>query len=442
MQSIKNIRTELTNGSLDSKLTDLYCRTGEELAPYRDRMMRLMDGFKSEFACDDEKNVVICSAPGRTEIGGNHTDHQRGKVLTGSVDLDALVCAAKNESNMVRVYSEGYGMSELDISNLHPKQEEEGTTKGIIRGIIAAISEKGYEVGGFDAYVTSDVPGGSGLSSSACFEVLLGVLVNELFCNMEISSEEIAKMGKYAENVYFGKPSGLLDQMGCAMGGIVAIDFKNESSPEIHSVDFDFAKAGYALCIIDTGADHAGLTDEYAAVTKEMKAVAHAFGKEVLGEVNANEFYARVPQLRNTVGDRALMRAIHFFTDNHRVDEMVKALEKNDFERFLKFVSSSGHSSYMFLQNVDTYKDPMHQPVALAIAMAGYYLKNRGARRVHGGGFAGTIQAYVPNDLLDEFKSGMDMVFGEGSCRVTYIRPVGGVVVTDRCKFVSRRHRG
>lgn len=429
MQSIKTIRVELTNGEFDGKLKDMYCRTGDELTPYRERIMRLMDGFKSEFACDDEKSVVICSAPGRTEIGGNHTDHQRGKVLTGSVDLDALACAAKNESSIVRIYSEGYGMSELDISNLHPKQEEEGTTKGIIRGIIATISEKGYEVGGFDAYVTSDVPGGSGLSSSACFEVLLGVLVNELFCNSEIPSEEIAKIGKYAENVYFGKPSGLLDQMGCAMGGIVAIDFKSESAPEIQRVDFDFSNTGYALCIIDTGADHANLTDEYAAVTEEMKSVAAAFGKEVLGEVKAEEFYDKVPQLRKTVGDRALMRAIHFFTDNHRVDEMVKALENNDFERFLKYVSSSGHSSYMFLQNVDTYKDPIHQPVALAIAMAGYYLKNRGVRRVHGGGFAGTIQAYVPIDMLEEFKSGMDSVLGEGSCRVTYIRPVGGFVL-------------
>ena len=394
-------------------------------------MMRLMDGFMSEFACDDEKLVVICSAPGRTEIGGNHTDHQRGKVLTGSVDLDALACAAKNESSTVRIYSEGYGMSELDISDLQPKEEEKNTTKGIIRGMIAAVSEKGYKVGGFDAYVTSDVPGGSGLSSSACFEVLLGVLINELFCSREIPSEEIAKMGKYAENVYFGKPSGLLDQMGCAMGGIVAIDFKNESAPEIRRVDFDFSNTGYALCIIDTGADHAGLTDEYAAVTEEMKSVARALGKEVLGEVDAKEFYAKLPQLRKTVGDRALMRAIHYFTDNQRVDEMVKTLENDDFESFIKLVNSSGHSSFMFLQNVDTYKNPMQQPVALAIAMAGYYLKNRGARRVHGGGFAGTIQAYVPIDSLDEFKIGMDSVFGEGSCRVTYIRPVGGTVVTD-----------
>ena len=430
MQSIKCIRIGLESGEFDGKLTDLYCRSGDELAPYRERMMRLMDGFKSEFSCDDEKPVVICSAPGRTEIGGNHTDHQRGKVLTGSVDLDALACAAKNENGTVRIYSEGYGMNELDISDLHPKEEEKNTTKGLIRGMIAAATEKGYEVGGFDAYVISDVPGGSGLSSSACFEVLLGELINDLFCNREIPSEEIAKMGKYAENVYFGKPSGLLDQMGCAMGGIVAIDFKNESAPEIHRVDFDFSNTGYALCIIDTGADHSGLTDEYAAVTEEMKSVARALGKEVLGEVEAEEFYARVPQIRKTVGDRALMRAIHYFTDNQRVDEMVKALENDDFESFLKLVSSSGHSSFMFLQNVDTYKNPMQQPVALAIAMAGYCLKNRGARRVHGGGFAGTIQAYVPIDSLDEFKIGMDSVFGEESCRITYIRPVGGTAVT------------
>lgn len=401
------------------------------LQPYRDRISRILDGFIAEFGGDGSTEVAVFSAPGRTEIGGNHTDHQRGKVLTGSVDLDAVACAAPNHSNIVRVFSEGYGMTEIDITDLEPVKAEENTTKAIIRGTLAAIASRGFKVEGFDAYVTSDVPGGSGLSSSACFEVLIGVTVNGLFCANAIPMDEIARIGQYAENVYFGKPSGLLDQMGCAIGGIVAIDFQNQDKPVYHAVEFDFASAGYALCIIDTGADHSDLTDDYAAVPAEMRSVAQALGKEVLCEVDENDFYRAVPQLRKDLGDRAVMRAIHYFTDCARVEKQIAALERRDTDTFLKLVSSSGHSSYMYLQNVDTYRDPAHQPVALALAMAGYYLNNRGARRVHGGGFAGTIQAFVPLDMIDEFRSGMDSVLGEGACRVTFIRPVGGCTLID-----------
>ena len=431
MRSINSIRTSLAAGSYDMTLERLYCRPSQQLQPYRDRITQVLDGFMKEFGKTEDTEVAIYSAPGRTEIGGNHTDHQRGKVLTGSVDLDALACAAPNGSGSVRIFSEGYGLTEIDITDLAPVKEEENTTKAIIRGTLAAIADKGYEVRGFDAYVISDVPGGSGLSSSACFEVLIGVTVNGLFCGNAIPLAEIAKIGQYAENVYFGKPSGLLDQMGCALGGIVAIDFQDKAQAQYHSVDFDFASAGYALCIIDTGADHADLTGDYAAVPAEMKSVANAFGKEVLCEVDEDEFYRSVPQLRKKLGDRAVMRAIHYYTDCRRVEQQVEALERRDFDFFLRMVSSSGHSSYMYLQNVDTYRDPAHQPVALALAMAGYYLKNRGARRVHGGGFAGTIQAFVPLDMVDEFKAGMDSVLGEGACRVTYIRPIGGCTLID-----------
>ncbi len=426
MKSIVSIKKTLAEGSYDRVLSRLYCRPAEKLQPYHDRIVRVMDGYMAEFGRNEDSEVAIYSAPGRTEIGGNHTDHQRGKVLTGSVDLDAIACSAPNGTGLVRIYSEGYGLTSIDISDLDPVPEEENTTQAIIRGTLAAISEKGFEVGGFDAYVISDVPGGSGLSSSACFEVLIGVAVNGMFCSNRISLPEIAKIGQYAENVYFGKPSGLLDQMGCALGGIVAIDFQEKDNPKYYSVDFDFASAGYALCIIDTGADHADLTGDYAAVPAEMKSVAEAFGKEVLCEVDEDEFYRSVPQLRKQLGDRAVMRAIHYYTDCHRVEQQVQALEMHDFNFFLRLVSSSGHSSYMYLQNVDTYRDPAHQPVALALAMAGYYLRNRGARRVHGGGFAGTIQAFVPLDMVEEFRAGMDSVLGEGACRITYIRPVGG----------------
>lgn len=431
MKSIRTIRSALASGGYDSTLSHLYCRPTDQLGPYRDRINHVMDGFISEFGKSEDTDVAIFSAPGRTEIGGNHTDHQRGKVLTGSVDLDAITCAAPNGSGEVRIFSEGYGLTSIDIADLSPVKEEENTTKAIIRGTLAAIVSRGYEVGGFDAYVTSDVPGGSGLSSSACFEVLIGVTVNGLFCSGAIEPAEIAKIGQYAENVYFGKPSGLLDQMGCAIGGIVTIDFKDKEDPKYHAVDFDFADAGYALCIVDTGADHADLTDDYAAVPAEMKSIAGFFEKEVLSEVDEKDFYANVPALRKQLGDRAVMRAMHYYTDCRRVDQQVEALEKGEFEKFLGLVSSSGHSSYMYLQNVDTYRDPAHQPVAVALAMARYYLAGRGARRVHGGGFAGTIQAFVPLDMVDEFKSGMDSVLGEGACRVTYIRPVGGCTLID-----------
>lgn len=431
MLTIQQLKQTLNSGGYDEKLAYIYCRPAAETAPLRARVSHVADGYCKTFQRGGDAEVLICSAPGRTEIGGNHTDHQRGKVLTGSVDLDALACAAPNGSDKVNIFSEGYGMLSIDITQREPLAQEENTTAALIRGIVARIGQLGYPVAGFDAYVISDVPGGSGLSSSACFEVLIGVVVNALFCGGEIPLDAIAKIGQYAENVYFGKPSGLLDQMGCALGGIVAIDFYEKDHPVYHAVDFDFAAAGYALCIVDTGADHADLTGDYAAVPAEMRAVAAAMGKEVLCEVNEDDFYAAVPRLRKELGDRAVLRAIHYFTDCHRVENQVKALEEGDFDHFLRLVSSSGHSSYMYLQNVATYRDPADQPVAVALAMAWHYLQGQGARRVHGGGFAGTIQAYVPLERVPVFQAGMDALLGEGACRVTYIRPVGGCVLMD-----------
>lgn len=431
MKSIYEITNLLNDGFLDDRLAYLYCRSTDQIGPYRDRILRVLKGYQDIFGTNGDAEVSVFSAPGRTEIGGNHTDHQRGKVLTGAVDLDALSCASPNDSDVVNIFSDGYGLISVNIRDKTPVRNEENTTAAIIRGVVAGIADKGFPVRGFDAYVISDVPGGSGLSSSACFEVLLGTIVNGLFCKESLDMQTIARIGQYAENVYFGKPSGLLDQMGCALGGIVAIDFFDKEKPEITPVHFDFASAGHALCIIDTGADHSDLTGDYAAVTVEMSSVAAAFGKEVLSEVGEKEFYDAVPVLRKKLGDRAVMRAIHYYTDCRRVEKMITALETNDFTMFLRLVSSSGHSSYMYLQNVDTFRDPMHQPVALALAMAGHYLNNRGARRVHGGGFAGTIQAFVPLDMVDDFKQGMDAVLGEGACRVTYIRPVGGCLIID-----------
>ena len=425
MQSIKTIKESLTGGVYDDILSRLYCRPKELLEPFRDRVFRVLDGYQKEFCKDDKTAVSVFSAPGRTELGGNHTDHQQGKVLTGSVDLDALACAAPNNTDHINIFSEGYGLITIDCTELSPVKSEENTTKAIIRGVAAKIAELGNSIGGFDAYVISDVPGGSGLSSSACFEVLIGSVINGLFCNGKLHPTTIAKVGQYAENDYFGKPSGLLDQMGCALGGIAAIDFRNREQPEYRAVDVDFARAGYALCIVNTGADHADLTADYAAIPDEMKSVAECFGKEVLCQVDEQEFYKSIPKLREKVGDRAVLRALHFYTDCRRVEQQVEALEKEDFDRFLRLISSSGHSSYMYLQNVATYRDPKDQPVALALAMAGYYLDGRGARRVHGGGFAGTIQAFVPLEMVPQFQQGMDSLLGDGACRVTYIRPVG-----------------
>ena len=431
MISVKNLKNNLRNGKYDGWLSHVYCKPITDMTYQRDRIIRIAEEFCHTFEKTEETEVAIFSAPGRTELGGNHTDHQRGKVLTGSVDLDALCAAAPNGTEMVNICSEGYGMTSISSRELAKVDGEENTTVSLIRGILSAVVERGYTVSGFDAYITSDVPGGSGLSSSACFEVLIGVILNGLFCKGELALHELAQIGQYAENVYFGKPSGLMDQMGCAMGGMISIDFRDKDHPDFHQIDFDFMKTGHALCIIDTGADHADMTDDYAAIPAEMKAVAAYFGKEVLCEVDEEEFRRCVPEIRRQTGDRAILRALHYFTDCRRVDRMVTALEQDNFAAYLRQVSSSGHSSYMFLQNITTGRDPAEQPVAVALAMAGSYLNGEGARRVHGGGFAGTIQAYVPLPLLESFREGMDALLGEGACRVTSIRPVGGCTLID-----------
>ena len=431
MLTLNALKEKLANGVYDAELMHLYCRTAEEIAPYRDRIAHVADGFADIFGKDGDADVAVYSAPGRTEIGGNHTDHQRGKVLTGSVDLDALCAAAPNGTDKVNIYSEGYGMTTIDIADLSPAPAEKNTTASLIRGIIARVTELGFKPEGFDAYVISSVPGGSGLSSSACFEILIGVAVNGLFCEKKLPMTEIAKIGQYAENVYFGKPSGLLDQMGCGLGGIVTIDFKDKENPVSHAVECDFGEAGYALCITDTGADHADLTDDYAAVPAEMRAVAAALGKEVLSEVAESDFYAAIPKIRAAVGDRAILRAVHYYNDCARVDKQVAALEKGDFNEFLKLVTESGKSSFNYLQNICTYRDPADQPVGVALAVAEHLLNGVGAFRVHGGGFAGTIQAFVPLDKVASFKAGMDALLGEGACQVLFIRPVGGCVIAD-----------
>ena len=367
------------------------------------------------------------SAPGRTEIGGNHTDHQRGRVLAAAVDLDTVAAVRPNGTDTIRILSQGYPVSLVHLTELTPNEAEFNTTPALIRGVAARFAELGCKVEGFDAYCESTVLPGSGLSSSAAYEVLIGTIINHLFFDGRVSQPEIAMIGQYAENVFFGKPCGLMDQTASAVGGMVTIDLFEKGKPVIESVDFDFASCGHALCIIDTRASHADLTDEYAAITQEMKAVCSHFGKDVLTEIDEADFYAAIPALRAKCGDRAVLRAIHFYSDNARVPRQVAALRRGDFARFLELVKQSGESSFMYLQNVVPAGYTAHQDVALTLALCQKYLQGQGAFRVHGGGFAGTVQAFVPFEILESFRMGIDGALGEGACHVLSIRPQGGV---------------
>jgi galactokinase len=381
-------------------------------------------GFAASFEGTPERYF---SAPGRTEIGGNHTDHQRGRVLAGAVNLDTVAAVRLNGTNTIRIQSKGYPISIVDLTNLTPVASEINSTPALIRGVAARFAEMGCKVEGFDAYCESTVLPGSGLSSSAAFEVLIGTIINHLFFGGKVTQPQIAMIGQYAENVFFGKPCGLMDQTASAVGNLVTIDFFDKENPVIEPVDFDFASCGHALCIIDSGADHADLTDEYAAIPGEIKAVAAYFGKEVLTQIDEADFYAKLPEIRKICGDRAVMRCIHFYQENARVPQQVAALRAGDFDKFLALVKQSGYSSYMYLQNVIPAGYKAHQDVAVALGLAEHYLQGRGAYRVHGGGFAGTIQAFVPLDMLDAFVAGMDAALGEGACHVLSIRPQGGV---------------
>ena len=389
-----------------------------------ERKAALDAGFTSVFAGQPERYF---SAPGRTEISGNHTDHQHGCVLAGAVNLDTVAAVRINGTNKIRIQSKGYPMCEVDLSVLEPVDSEINSTPALVRGVAARFAQFGCEVKGFDAYCESTVLPGSGLSSSAAYEVLIGTILNGLFFDKKLSAIEIAQVGQYAENVFFGKPCGLMDQMASSVGAMVFIDFKDPQAPVVEKIDFDFASAGHALCIIDTGADHADLTDEYAAVPGELKALCNILGEGELRSIPKMDFYSNIQRLREEVGDRAVLRAIHIYDENQRVKLQKKALQAGDFASFLSYVTESGLSSWRYLQNVIPAGRKEKQEVAFALTIAEKLLNGRGACRVHGGGFAGTIQAFVPNDLLEEFKNGIESVLGEGSCYVLSIRPQGGV---------------
>ena len=369
-----------------------------------------MNRFSELFGYESQLTV---RAPGRTELGGNHTDHEHGRVLAGPVDLYTTAYIGRNNSDRIRVVSEGYDSFEVDLRDTAVQVKEFGSPASIVRGVANAFLPYGLQ--GFDAYLTSDIPAGSGLSSSAALEILIGRICCSL-TGVTKTGEELAILGQYVENVYFGKPCGLMDQMACAAEGVLAIDFRDPSKPESKEVHFDFKKAGYSLCIIKCGAGHENLTDNYAAVTQELAGLCKLFGKEVLRDVDEEEFYARIKEVREACGDRAVLRAMHVYNDNQRVVQQIAALDEGDIDRYLELVRESGRSSWELLQNVIPETATTHQEMAVALAIAERNLKGRGACRVHGGGFAGTIQAYVPNDLVEEFRCSTEAVLGEGSC--------------------------
>ena len=428
MQKLGAVRRALGAGELDGTLSRL--KYGE-ISGARAKVAHVLDGFTRSFGGDEERPVVLCSAPGRTEICGNHTDHQHGRVLAGAVDLDFLACAAPNGLNRIRFQSEGWPMVEISLDELLPRTDERESTAALVRGMAGLVKERGYEVEGFDAYAVSEVLPGSGLSSSAACEVLLGVIENCLFCSGELDAVTIAQLGQRAENVYFGKPSGLMDQTASSVGGAVAIDFADPAEPVVRSVAVDLESLGYALCIIDSGASHAALTGEYASIPEEMGAVAAYFGRKVLREVDEAELLRALPELRRAAGDRAVLRAMHFFADDRRSAEEADALERGDIDAFLALVRESGRSSWELLQNITPTGAAKEQAMAVALAVAERALAGRGACRVHGGGFAGTIQAFVPLDALESFSAEVEAALGQGSCRALSIRPVGGTVLWE-----------
>jgi len=416
-EMIQALRTPETQ----AHLADLYGSRGDEVAKQTERYEQLIRRFEATFG--DAEGAMVFSAPGRTEIGGNHTDHNNGRVLAASVNLDTLCVASPREDTLVRFHSEGYSPITLDLKDLDPVPEENGTTAALIRGVADGMAKAGYKIGGFNAVVTSTVAGGSGLSSSAALEVMLTGVLDGLFNDFAMPFAERATISKRAENVYFGKPSGLLDQMASAAGGLVTVDFQDETNPLVRALQFDFAKRGFALVVVATGGSHADLTDQYAAIPKEMMQIASFFGQKTLRGVTENALLNAMQDLRSRASDRAIMRAFHFTQENERVVKQVAALDADDMESFLSLITESGRSSFMYLQNVYAGNDD--QSLSLALCMAEAMLKGKGAWRVHGGGFAGTTLNFVPLDMVEDFTKEMDLAFGQGASHVLNIRPVG-----------------
>lgn len=425
MEDSKTLTARLERGDYDEKLKEIYL--DESVLEYqKKRYIQALNRYEVLFGGGE---VSIYSAPGRSEVGGNHTDHQRGMVLAASINLDAVAVAGKNQENCVKVVSDGYEMSVVPLDDLEKKKEEAGTSAGLIRGVLAGHRSRGYLLGGCSLYVTSDVLIGAGLSSSAAFETILGTVISGLFNDMKVGAVEIAQIGQFAENVYFEKPCGLMDQTACSVGGMIHIDFQEPKQPVVRKLNVDLEQYAYSLCIVDTKGSHEDLTDDYAQIPLEMKAAAAYFGKEVLRNVEEKDLYLHMVDMRKELGDRPVLRAIHFFEENKRVEKQAKALEDGRFKSFLELVKESGHSSFQYLQNVYTNHDVQNQSMSVGLAVSESVLEDHGVCRVHGGGFAGTIQAFVENDFVGAYKETMERLFGDGACHVLKVRKYGGIKV-------------
>lgn len=418
--NINELKLKIENGGYDNQFIMLYGETENAKARYLDAVTEFSNIY------GDRENIRLFSAPGRTEIGGNHTDHQHGMVLAGSVNLDVIAVVSENQDGIVRIKSKGYPMDEIDTRELDKNEKEYGKSCALIRGVLAAFKSGGYEIGGFDAYTTSNVLKGSGLSSSAAFEVLVSNIVNGLYNNSKADAITVAKYSQFAEREYFGKPCGLLDQMASSVGGFTYADFNDPQNPIVEKIELDLSRSGHTLCVVDTGGNHANLTGDYADITLECKAVSQFLGVEFLRDASETEFYRNIAQIRQKCGDRAVLRAMHVFSENKRVITQKQALKREDFNTFFVTVKRSGESSYDLLQNVYSPSNPKEQALSLALSVTKQFLNGRGAYRVHGGGFAGTIQCYIPDAMFPQYKQMIEDIFGENSCVKLFIRPVGG----------------
>ena len=423
MKKASLVIKEIQEGTYNDVLKEVYIDESR-IEKQPQRYVAAIEKFISLYG---NQEIEIYSTPGRSEVSGNHTDHQNGEVLAAAINLDIIAVVSKND--VVKVLSDDYDLKPISLDDLSKKEDEVGTSEGLMRGVLARFKELGYAIGGFNAYMTSDVLQGSGLSSSAAFEVMIGTILSGLYNEMKVDPVVIGQVGQYSENVYFGKPCGLMDQSACSVGSLIHIDFKDNSKPVVEKVDVEFSSFKHSLCIVDVHASHADLTDDYAAIPYEMKKVANYFNQEALREVDKDDFYLNLPKIREILGDRAVLRAMHLFEENKRVDQQVKALEEGDFDTFKKLIKESGDSSFKYLQNVYSSHDLTNQSVSIGLAISDISLGDKGVSRVHGGGFAGTIQAFVPNDIVSMYKKNMEHVFGEGACHVLKVRPYGGMKV-------------
>lgn len=424
MKQASDIIKALENKEYEQRLEDIYL--DDQVTMYQNK--RYIKALQKFIDLYGDQEVAIFSAPGRSEVSGNHTDHQHGRVLAAAINLDIIGIVSKNDQ-VIKVVSDNYDIKPITITDCQIKEEEKETSESLIRGVVARMKELGYQVGGFQGYFTSDVLIGSGLSSSAAFEVLIGTILSGLYNEMKIDAVTIGQIGQYAENMYFGKPCGLMDQCASAVGSLIYIDFKDTKAPMVEKINVDFSQFKHSLCIVDTKGSHANLTSEYAAIPMEMKNVANVFNKTCLGDVDPEEFFNNIEPVRKTCGDRAVLRAIHFFEENQRVLEGVQALEKNDFNAFKKVILLSGNSSFKYLQNVYTNTNVANQSVSIALAVSEKIIQEHGVCRVHGGGFAGTIQAFVEDDFVETYKNEIEKVLGLGTCHVLKIRKYGGIQI-------------